>query len=309
MLPSYLLNKWIITSLNTTQKLNFEWILIYQNLYNLLLKNVTCINNYFNFVMKNQKLLSLFKSTFSKPTTTRTLLTRTSDLKLYYKTRKILNFQQPKLSIINKKTFYNLFLIYLQHSTTSSNNFFTPHANFKSLFLFSQDNTTTYLNLQKMHSKWINTCNFLLNLFMIKCNLLVFATKTLKIETLSFNWSLNLLNYNLFKYSSPIFFTKDSKYSVASTLVFKKFQQSKVDTVFITDIKYHEKNLYYLKRFNITTIALMPYNLNPWLVTYAIPAASSSIFIQYFFLKLLTYLKQYATTKNYNIYKQYSLTV
>jgi glucose-1-phosphate cytidylyltransferase len=56
-----------------------------------------------------------------------------------------------------------------------------------------------------------------------------------------------LLNYNLFKYSSPVFFSKDTSFGVIPTLIFKKFSQNNLSTVFITDVKYHEKNLYYLK--------------------------------------------------------------
>jgi hypothetical protein len=60
-----------------------------------------------------------------------------------------------------------------------------------------------------------------------------------------------------------MFFSKDTSFGIASTLIFKKLSQNNVNTVFLTDVKYHEKNLYYLKKFNITTIGLVSYNLNP----------------------------------------------
>jgi len=101
-----------------------------------------------------------------------------------------------------------------------------------------------------------------------------------------------------------MFFSKDTSFGIASTLIFKKLSQNNVNTVFLTDVKYHEKNLYYLKKFNITTIGLVSYNLNPWLVTYAIPTATNSLFIQYFFIKLLIYFQQYSLNRQYNLYKQ-----
>ena len=74
---------------------------------------------------------------------------------------------------------------------------------------------------------------------------------------------MGLLNYQLFRYSSPLFFLKDTTLGTNSTLIFKKLSQRGLNTVFLTDLKYHEKNLYYLQRFNVTTISLVPYNLNP----------------------------------------------
>jgi len=303
-----MISKWTILPLNESKKINFQWILIYQNLHNLVLQNTTGINNFFTFILKDKilsnnsfrnSLSQNFNVVYNKP-----VLNRTTNFKTYFKTPQFCNSNQPKIYTTNKTTFYNLFLIYIQYTTLNSHKFFVPHTNFKTLFLFSQHNTTCYLNLTKMYAKWNNTCNFIINLFFIKTNLIVFSVKTLKSEALSFNWSYNLLNYNLFKYSSPIFFTKDTNFGIVSTLVFKKFHQNGLNTVFLTDIKYHEKNLYYFKRFNITTIGLVPYNLNPWLVTYAIPTASNSLFIQYFFLKLLTYFRQYSLNYHYNNYRQ-----
>lgn len=277
---------------------------MYQQFYNLIFNHVGNANQIFNNFLKyktifNTSLTPTLGSELLKPA-----LNRTMNYKMYFKTPQLLNVNQSKICSNNKTFFYNIFLIYIQYTALSSHNFFVPHTNFKHLFLFSQNQTISYLNLPKMYSKWINTCNFILNLFFIKSNLLVFTVKTLKNEALSFNWSLNLLNYNLFKFSSPLFFSKDTNFGVVSTLIFKKLNQNNLNTVFLTDVKYHEKNLYYLKKFNITTIGLVAHNLNPWLVTYAIPTSTNSLFIQYFFIKLLIYFKQFSLQKQYTNYKQ-----
>ena len=40
--------------------------------------------------------------------------------------------------------------------------------------------------------------------------------------------------------------------------------------------------LFFLKNINMYTIGLVPYNMNPWLVSYSFPVATNNIFIQYF---------------------------
>lgn len=285
--------------MHISKKINFQWILLYQNIYSLISNNINNFNFTFHNVLKKGNLTQLKNLEITKP-----IINRSLTSKLYFKTPRFLTRNQARVSSNSNVLFYNIFLIYLQYTTLSSHQFFVPHTNFKHLFLFSQYKNSHYINLPKIYAKWQNTCNFILNLFFIKSNLIVFTIKTLKTEALSFNWSFNVLNYNLFKYASPMFFSKDTSFGIASTLIFKKLSQNNVNTVFLTDVKYHEKNLYYLKKFNITTIGLVSYNLNPWLVTYAIPTATNSLFIQYFFIKLLIYFQQYSLNRQYNLYKQ-----
>lgn len=273
-------------------------------MYNLILNSITGVNHFFNSFLKTKALINNTPNILANLDATKPLLNRSINYRLYFKTPKFLNVNSSRMSLNSNNLFHSIFLIYIQYTTLTSHQFFVPHTNFKHLFIFSQYQTTYYLNIPKMHSKWNNTCNFILNLFFIKSNLMVFTVKTLKNEALSFNWSFNLLNYNLFKYASPIFFNRDTSFGVNSTLIFKKFSQNNLNTVFLTDIKYHEKNLYYLKKFNTTTIGLVSYNLNPWLVTYAIPTATNSLFIQYFFIKLLVYFQQYSLNRQYYAYKQ-----
>jgi len=59
------------------------------------------------------------------------------------------------------------------------------------------------------------------------------------------------------------FFFRDTSFGISTTLVFKKFHQHNLTTAFITDVKYHEKNLHYFRKFNMTTIGLGSYNLDP----------------------------------------------
>lgn len=296
-------SKWTITPGIASSKINFQWILLYQKLHTLIFTSLDSTTNWFNIFIKSQTLIHNNVILSTNLTFTKPMLNRLINSKMYFKTPKFTRSNQPKLLINTTSSFYNLFLIYVQYSTINSQQFFVPHTNFKYLFLFTDHRATTYLNISKLHLKWINICNFIINLFLIQSHLLIFTVKTLQQEALSFNWSSNSLNYNLFRYASPIFFNKDTNFGPTSTLIFKKLTQKNVHTVFLTDVKYHEKTLHYLKKFHITTIGLIPYNLNPWLVTYTIPTSTNSLFVQYFFLKILIYLKQYSLQQSYNLYK------
>ena len=300
--------QWKVKSLNIKPQINFQWLLLYKHLHILILSNSPNINNLFHFFLTNRTLKTYFQLplvptsnhlTFQKP-----ILNRNLNFKTYFKTPTVHNKKFLKPTLYSQNTFYNLFLLYLQHTTLNATQFFTPHSNFQTLFIFSANKTTCYLNIAKMTTRWTHLSTLLINLFFVNTTISLFTTRTLKNEALSFNWSSNVFNYTLFRYSSPIFFLKDTTFGIHSTLIFKKFQQRGLNTVFLTDLKYHEKNLYYFKRFNMTTIGLVPYNLNPWLVTYAIPTSSNSLFIQYFFIKLLLYFKQYTLQIQFANYKQ-----
>lgn len=293
----------ITTKTNYITKINFQWFIFYKYILNFFLQNLKITSIYHLNIIKalfsiNKNFINESK-TFIKP-----IFNRNSDSKFYYKSQK--NSTRVLISKPNfiNSTNYNLFMLYFQQTTNYSTHFLQPHAYFKHMFISSTLNTSPILNITKLYSKWKNTYNFLTNLFFLKTSMFIFSNKIFKNETLSFNWSRNLLNYNLFKYSSPIFFLNDTRYGVTPTLIFKRFEQKGLEISFLTDIKYHEKNLYYLKRFNIYTIGLVPYNSNPWVVSYSIPISTSSVYIQYFFFKFLSFLSQFAESRLFNDFKK-----
>jgi len=168
------------------------------------------------------------------------------------------------------------------------------------LFITYSLNTIPLINIDKLFNKWINSYHFLLNIFFNKLNIFLFSNKIFKNEIVSFNWSLNLLDYKLFKYSNPYFYLKDTKLGVSSSVIFKRFEKNGLNIAFILDLKQHEKNIIFLKKINLYTIGLVPYNMNPWLVSYSFPIHSNSTFIQYFFIKTLLFFKQKIYLQLYN---------
>jgi len=62
----------------------------------------------------------------------------------------------------------------------------------------------------------------------------------------------------------------------------------------ITDISYHQKTIYYLKRLHYFTIGLVPSIYSIKSVDLAIPSATDSLTNQVLFIRLLLLIKQSA---------------
>lgn len=307
-------NRWNFLLKYNNKEVNFNWVFLYVQFYNMLIKNFILISNFNSFVLKGKlsvKLNILNKHTlfnksniFFKP-----VVSRSYTLSSMYSQH---NFNSKKLSSI--KFFkpiqqINLFNLYLHFSNSTINPFFIPHTNFKPLFISQTSGLTQLINVNKLFTKWVNSYNFLLNIFFNKLNMFLFSSKVFKNEVISFNWSFNLLDYRLFKYSNPYFYMKDTNFGVPSSIIFKRFEKKGLNTTFILDLKQHEKNLYFLKSINLHTIGLVPYSMNPWLVSYALPVTSNNIFIQYFFIKTLLFIKQYSEVQTYNNLKSTWLSI
>ena len=82
--------------------------------------------------------------------------------------------------------------------------------------------------------------------------------------------------------------------------MYRMLSQTGLTSAFVSDTKYQKRTLFYLRISGIHTIGLVPYTISPWIVNYAIPAASNTLFTQYFFIKLLTYIRQQAECHKFN---------
>ena len=251
--------QWRINSINYKKtsniQINFNWIQFYFWTYKLLLSNFNSITNYESYVLTSKMLISLLSNNtqsiqkITRTTVVKPRLPNSRQLSWKYSTRPSYNLSlNETTSTFWKKTSKNfdLFLLYLQFSNTSQTSTFKIHAYYRPLFISEYDSISPYLNIKKFYAKWNHAYNFLLNLFFEDAKLLMFSHKVLKTETLAFNWSFNLLSFNLFKYSSPYFFLKEFDYGDASTITFKRLAQQQLQIACISDIKYHEKTYPFL---------------------------------------------------------------
>lgn len=294
------------------KQINFNWVQFYFWTYKFLLNSFNSITNYESFLLTS-KVLSSWLHKYNTPHSITTqkinskpLLHSSRQLNWKYSTKPVYHMTATETTkTFWKKTSQNvdLFLLYLQFSNASQTPNFKIHAYYRPLFLAEAtkwSKWSPFLNVTKMYSKWKHSYNLLLNLFFEEAKLLVFSHKILKTETLAFNWSVHLLSFNLFKYSAPYFFLKEFDYGDAATTTFKRLARQNLQIACISDIKYHEKTLFYLKNNGVYTIGFVSYNTSPWAVEYAIPSGSSSLFTQYFFLKLLSYIRQQAKLYKFN---------
>ena len=119
-------------------------------------------------------------------------------------------------------------------------------------------------------------------------------------EALVFNWNYNLRNYKLFKYIQPFFTFKDTPHGgYVHSAVFNVLLQ-KLDLTIIVDIRNHKKLMGYLQKYGLFSVGLVPVNYSPWVVSYPVPTFSDSPVMQYYFLRLLFFIKGSAKRERYS---------
>ena len=117
--------------------------------------------------------------------------------------------------------------------------------------------------VSKFYVRWTSALNLLMNLSFFSASMYAFSSKLFVEEALTFNWNLSLLDYKLFKYTHQLFYFRDSAYGNDSRVCYLLLEDLTVDAALVTDVKSHEKNLFYLQRMNFFTIGLSPANYNP----------------------------------------------
>ena len=292
------LRTWIIPSTHSKLKLTLTWLYYYSLILSHLLLSIT---NPSSGVLYYQ-LLSLLTSTFYHTTSTNTLSTANQSFikpKLSYagKHRWDRFYSPTPTKIFNIKfsspdNLVNIFYHSLRFTTSSWIRNFKTHASFRLLFTTYRFGANTPVNLDGSFRRWKHSYLFLFNLFYSESTLPTFGSRIFKNEILSLNWSFNLLNYQLFKFASPFFIFNDESYGDKSFTVLKKWKRQSINHVFLLELKILKKLTYFFKTLGTFIIGIVPMNSNPWLVSYPIPALGDNKLIQYYFLKLITFIRQ-----------------
>ena len=177
------------------------------------------------------------------------------------------------------------------------------HYNYKLLFS-SMVKKVFMVNNNHFITQWLNSFSLIYNIFYYKLNPLIFGSPIFKKEILGLNWNNCSYTFNLWNLVSPTFIFQNNHFSVKNDFFYKQLNSSGLSVVLVSDSYYHYKNLYYFKKHNFFSIALTQSNLDPWLVTYAIPALSNNFFTQYFFLKICNYFSRLASYDKFIFYKK-----
>ena len=187
---------------------------------------------------------------------------------------------------------------------SKSNTEYKIHRDFQLMFMShsSDKRTSSLLDARKFFSRWLNSYNFLFNLFYISSASQMFSNKLFIEESLIFNWKNKVTNYKLFKYIQPIFTFKDIPHGSHVRMTILEILKKKTDYTIIVDVNNHKKLLKNLKRYHLFMIGLVPSNYSPWLVSFAIPVLSDSLLIQLYFIKWLLVIQIQA-----NLHKHHRL--
>lgn len=283
------------------QNINFYWLFFYQHLLFKTLRLFILTPQFYKNLLVYLNSNKLYKESSYKPSIYQNLWS-TQVTKLNYELISESNpiVTSPKLIPTKSKLNTRLFILYLASANGVSSVVTHIHGHFKSLFYgVHSKHTYPYINVNKLFHRWIHTHTLLYNLFYNQTPILVFSSKVLQKEAYAVNWSGNTQTYNLFKYSIPYFFLKNHPFGLETNLAFSRLSDLDLECVFITDLRYHYRSVDFLKKHGIYTFGLVPYNTTPWSLHYPIPVTVSTIFIQYFFIKLLFYIRNTALVEYY----------
>jgi hypothetical protein len=205
---------------------------------------------------------------------------------------------------LNLFKIFNLFFLF---SYTSSSLMFKNNYNYNYFFMKTKHQDIITLNLNKLIARWKDAYSLIFNIYYYDLSPLIFGSFFLKFEILSINWKTNFFKKNMWKFNYPFFVYKTNRFNKKNDFFFIKLTALKIDFFFVLDPSYHYKNLYYFKRYNFFTISLIDTNLSPWLVDYPIPVTLNSVLIQFFFLKILIFLKKNSNYLKFQFFKNYWL--
>lgn len=177
---------------------------------------------------------------------------------------------------------------------------YSLHHNF---YLFGASKTRTRIiciEPRKFFKKWKEISLLLANLCYFNHLPLIYSSSFFKRETIALNWHLGKFNITTWRHIYPLFLTKTTSYNRKIDFIFEKFKQLKISFALINDCEHHYKLLYYFNFYNWYTIGLVPNNINPWLVSFALPVLQSNFFMQFFFLKFFVLIRKTVSFQKFN---------
>lgn len=198
------------------------------------------------------------------------------------------------LTAHKEKDMLALFKIFIKLNVVSANTLTVPHASFRLYFIQNTRGGASIASLPKLFNRWKSAYYLIYNLYYYRIDVLTFSPSFFKNEVLSLNWQdLYKFKY-IWRYTRPFLTLKSNKITNHAEFVFRRLRLLGLSIGLVTDILYHHKTIYYLRRSTFYSIGLVPsiYHINS--VDFAIPTTYESILMQIFFVKFLTRTRQTA---------------
>jgi len=209
----------------------------------------------------------------------------------------------PYIKVNRQKSsqLWGMFLTSWQIFRPKSNIEYNTNRDFRLFFLTTAPTTTTLplISIQRYFARWVDSYNFLFNLFSTQPVAQMISNKLFIEESLVFNWAYSYKNYKLFRYIQPFFVFADMRHGSHLPDTLLLFALQKLDFTITTDINNHNKLSIYLQKTNVYTVGLVPTNYSPWRVSYPIPAFSDSPLIQLYFIRWVLSLQARSLSSTY----------
>ena len=212
------------------------------------------------------------------------------------------NLKKPKTVLPKnlKKSLLKLFTVFVRVNMSSQNELTVPHHTFRSFYLTRMKGGLTIITLSKLFQRWKNCYLLIFNLYYHNVNVLTFSPSFFKKEVLALNWVFHKNFQFMWRYTRSFLVHKPNKITNHGDFVFRKLRSLGLSIGVVTDVLYHTKTIYYLKRNSFYSIGLVPTIYNAYTVDFAIPTAYESIFTQVFFVRFLIRTKQDASSVVFN---------
>jgi hypothetical protein len=268
--------------------------------YNLIIK--TLLNQNLIFTASFQNVLLKYLSNLTQITSlpasryTQSLNFQASSRTWFQKIDATSSYNAPRVSLkhqsltkLENLESLKLFQLFLKISCSEPFLHAKVHYLYRLLFNTSNPNLLASIDLGKAYSRWSTTQTLLINLFYFNIKVISFGNKLLINEILSLNWKLTsseLFSHSHFRKS--LFFTS-AKTGPLYARNFYSWSKLKIENAFVFDLNFHQRTIFFLRRYNFFTMGIVAAAQNPWLLDHPIPVFSSTILTQYYFLKLFTY--------------------
>jgi hypothetical protein len=205
------------------------------------------------------------------------------------------------------KKLLSTFKTFTLSQMSSPNTLAKPHASFNSFYVTQARGGSILLNVGKFFQKWKLTYFLLFNLFYYRIKALTFAQSFFKSEVLSINWSdMNHLE-SMWRYIRPFLVYKPIKIHDSLSFILRKLRLMNISTALVVNLLYHKNTMYYLRRSNFFTIALVPSTYAIDSADFAVPTLSMSQTTDAYFISYVLVIKRQSLCNAYSSNLRYTL--
>ena len=187
-------------------------------------------------------------------------------------------------------------------ATGRRNNELESNATFSILFATINRFRRTFLQ-KRFVVQWDRMARVLLSIFFYKINFLTFGTPQFQPEIRALNRVTSDFATNHFKLNSLAFTYRKNVAGADNERFMSVLAEREVGVIFLTDVNYHARSLFFLTKNHFFTIGLITHLQNPWDVSYALPTMNEGLLSQSFGYGFTLRLRQEAEMERYIRYQ------